>query len=290
MCRSKPWLMPGFQQLASVEAPSAYAHWLRVATRSLYEAWFGSWVGLGADGLPDPSKDHIDQRFWVSTWGETKFYPHALTVKSGVSPADAIIELIANPTLWRLDCDHIVQISNLYATVKTLGKAKFDALVQPKMLLRKRESTGLKTLEHYARDEWNAPAYNPRENQPWRIVTAWVQDPIWVQQSWQTHPPVEFAFKDGELDATTEQLLRRAPPGSRVRWVNLTAPHEHEFRHENTVKLQDDIYVAGGLEDPITMNEYRRAALEHTMSSDKTPQGIRNTIIIDEIEIFEMHG
>jgi len=38
------------------------------------------------------------------------------------------------------------------------------------------------------------------------------------------------------------------------------------------------------------MNEYRRATAEHAMSSDKTPQGIRDTIIIDEIEIFQMHG
>ena len=101
-----------------------------------------------------------------------------------------------------------------------------------------------------------------------------------------------FQFAPGPpLAETTEQLIARARAGSRVLWPNLDATLADAFRHENCVKLGPDLYAAGGLDDPITGNEFHadRVAIELALITDPapTPKYIRDTIYIDEVEEFD---
>jgi hypothetical protein len=76
-----------------------------------------------------------------------------------------------------------------------------------------------------------------------------------------------------------------------VRFTNLKAKLSDAFRHENCVKLGPDLYAAGGIDDPITGNEFTRERLEIALAQHTNPaptlEYIRNFIYIDEIEVFE---
>ena len=275
----------GLRQLFAVPPPGLYAGLVRKATRTLRDSFFGTWQGtddlVDADGnvigtVPNMLKDKFDKNFWE--WVSDDTWVRALRVRAGKSPAAAIDAILTNLTAWRIDCDHTVQISNLFATSTTLGAAKFDALVGPQMLLRDRDSVGLKTVAHVGRDF---------PTDAWRVVVAFVPNRV------TGNPPrdIPFDYAGGSLPDTTEQLLARASAGSRVRFTNRQAPTFSPFRHENCVKLGPDLYAAGGIDDPITGNEFTRERLEILLAQMTTPAPsvayIRQNIYIDEIETFE---
>jgi hypothetical protein len=90
---------------------------------------------------------------------------------------------------------------------------------------------------------------------------------------------------------STDDLLAKAPAGSRIRWTNLRARKDSAFRHENTVKLGPDTFAAGGIDDPISGNEFTRDRLEIELAlmtaKRPTRADIRATVYIDEVEVFE---
>ena len=239
-----------------------YAYFLREATRKLRDAEFG--VPLSSDF----EHDHFDTEYWE--WESDDKYNRVLRLKPGKTPAEAIDALFARLNAWQIDCDHTVQIANLYAARMTYGAALFNHRQGLTMKLRPRESSGLTTRLHYGRAGLA---------EPWRIVHDFL-------------PPNSFVFAAGPpLPATTEALVAQAPPGSRVRWTNLAAPESSAFRHENAVKLGADVYAAAGIDDPLTGNEFTRDALEirlALMTKERPSRDdIRRTIYIDEVEVFD---
>ena len=290
MCNSILRIPSDLHQLSTMSPPTAYAYWLRRATRALSHTDFGQWQGFGEipsivpgnPPVPEPvaSKDQYDRRFWTPVSESFAGSSRMVLELKGFMSAAAISEIIESPGKWRIDCDHTVQISNLYAMMQTLGVDKFNTLMGAgaQMRLRPRDSTGMRTSLHYGRDEYGpAP-----DKQLWRSVTKFDEGSALPTKTGKVK--VQFIFADGNLDVSTQTLLAQAPPGSRVRWANVAAPVGHEFRHENAVKLQDDVYACGGLINLITRNEYNRKNLEIAMASDP------KTLAIDEIEVFEMHG
>src|SRR4029078_12276018 len=113
---------------------------------------------------------------------ENSLGDHVLVVKADKQPADAVEAIVKSPTLWTVDCDLTVQIANLYAIRMVVGAERFNQLVAPKMVLRTRGSTGLKTVLHFGRD-------GPKDN--WRVVTGFDMSNI---------QPYGLAWKDGEQD------------------------------------------------------------------------------------------
>ena len=252
-----------------LKPPTTYAMYLREATRILATAKFGVWDGT-AD---EEGVDKYDFRYWEPVADDD--FNRVLRLKTGQSAAEAVDAILTNIEKWRVDCDHTVQISNLYAMRKTLGDTAFNARVGPAMKLRPRDSSGLKTVEHYARDEFAADAVN----QPWRGA-------VKFDAKFAHNNPGQsgFTFAGAGLPIQTDALILKAPPGSRVRWTNLGAQTSDVFRHENTVKLQNDVYAAGGLSAFPAANEYPRSALESRLA----PAG--TLLMIDEVEVFELHG
>jgi hypothetical protein len=294
MCKNKAsTFLPGLRQLFAVPAAGAYEYWLRQATQRLRDSFFGNWQGTDSDGLPNFLKDKFDHTYWE--WVSDPKFIRVLHLIAGKTPAEAIDAVLDGLTAWRIDCDHTVQISNLYALRKVLGAEQFNARMGGNMLLRDRESTGLTTVAHYGRE-------GPGD--AWRVVTNF--DPKKVksgpqvpdtdghlqESKLQLSGPFEFA-PGAPLAETTEQLVARARAGSRVRWTNLDARLSDAFRHENCVKLGPDLFAAGGLDDPITGNEFtgERVAIELALITNPAPtkQYIQGVIYIDEIEEFDQH-
>src|SRR5438094_12849 len=91
--------------LYAMAPPGTYTHYVRVATRSLWDAFFGDWR----------VDDHFDKRFWrkrdPNDASEDTLGDHALVVKADKQPADAVEAIVNFPTLWTLDCDLTVQIA-----------------------------------------------------------------------------------------------------------------------------------------------------------------------------------
>jgi hypothetical protein len=288
MCKKNgSTLFPGLPQVLAMAPPGSYAYWVRQATRTLRDSFFGTWQGTDPDGLPNFANDKFDKTFWE--WVSDPKFIRVLQLKAGKDAAQAIDAILAGLSAWRIDCDHTVQISNLFALRMILGPAQFAARVGPQMKLRDRESTGLTTVSHVGRD-------GPTE--PWRVVADF--DPGKVRgdprtgashdETLQTVGP--FVFAPGPpLADKVEVLLERAPAGSRVRWTNLKARLSDAFRHENGVKLGRDLYAGGGLDDPITGNEFIRDRLEIKLALHTDPAPTRayidSFVYIDEIEAFQ---
>jgi Protein-glutamine gamma-glutamyltransferase len=250
-----------------------FTSFVREATRKLRDSYFGTWQGYeldqwGEPTIPDFSKDQFDKEFWE--WVGDDKYSRVLRSRSGKSPAEAIDAVFDRLSAWRFDCDHTVQIANFYAMRMTYGAALFNHREGSQILFRPRESTGLIPRLHYGRQ-------GPSEG--WRIIHYFM-------------PPDKFVFSPGyALPLETKQLLSIAPAGSRVRWTNRAAPSHSAFRHENGVKLADDLYATGGIDDPITGNEFRQEALEIRLALMTTPKPtwtyIHENVYIDEIEILD---
>ena len=163
---AQSWLEEG--RLWSNPPAGSFDYWLRYATRHLFAAKFGDWQGINADGTVSYAKDAYDRDFWVravdplpvpgspgkfadAPGGQHGPYVDALKLLPGKDPAAAIGAIIDNPGPWRIDCDHAIQIANLFALSKTLGSGAFAARLGPQVFLRKRESSGLVTTDHYGR-------------------------------------------------------------------------------------------------------------------------------------------
>jgi len=142
-----------------IPSPGTYASYLAEAALRLRIAPFGDWRAP-PESTNWNADDRFDKSYW--TWVDDVKYTRVLKLISGKKPADAIDAILSNPDKWKIDCDHTVQIANLYAIRKVLGSEAFNLLVGDGMLLRTRESTGLNTKRHVGRDG---------PTKPWRVVT-----------------------------------------------------------------------------------------------------------------------
>jgi hypothetical protein len=286
MCQKvERFLAVGPGGVYAMAPPGSYAYWVRQATRRLRDSFFGPWRGYDADGLPNAAKDQYDRNYWTAV--DDPEYGSVLQLKAGKQPAEAVDAILLGLSAWRIDCDHTVQIANLYALRMVLGSAAFNLRASSAMQLRPRESNGLKTVLHFGRDvatdKWrNVVSFDPRrvtaDYDPSKPITS-ANNP-----AKQLTGPFEYA-PGAALDATAEQLVGASLSGSRVRWTNRQVVLSDPFRHENCVKLEYDLYAAGGLDDPVTGNEFTRDRLEAELVLKDEP--IPNNIFIDEIEVFE---
>lgn len=222
---------------------------------------------FGTPLSPDFEHDHFDHHFWE--WDSDDKYSRSLKLKSGRLPSAAIDALFGRLSEWHVDCDHLVQIANLYALRMTFGAARFNQREGLQMRLRSRESSGLGTSAHFGR---RLP------NDAWRFILEW-------------RPPDDPRF-GGDVGKSTDTLIAQAPAGSRVRFTNLGAPSSSDFKHENALKIGADRYAAAGFDDPITGNEFTRERLEIKMAQTTNPRPswpyIRANVFIDEIEQFDV--
>jgi hypothetical protein len=268
----------------------SYAYWVRQATRMLSAAPFGQWWEDPTDPM---SKDVFDTEFWFKNGDRFGGTMPVLEVKPGKKPSEAIDAILDRPSKWKHDCDHTVQIANLFAIRMVLGESGFNARItaiipgMQRMQLRARGSDGLKTIAHFGRDT---------ADQDWRVVTKY--DALAVKAD-PNNPRKQlvgpFAFAMGPPLASKDErwnTVGAAPAGSRVRFTNNDAPLHAAFRHENCVKLAYDLYAAGGLSDPhVAWYELDEAGvamrLAQVEKSNATPEYVRDHLFIDEVEVFD---
>ncbi|SRR5260221_87389 len=271
-----------------IPSPGTYASYLAEAALRLRIAPFGDWRAP-PESTNWNADDRFDKSYW--TWVDDVKYTRVLKLISGKKPADAIDAILSNPDKWKIDCDHTVQIANLYAIRKVLGSEAFNLLVGDGMLLRTRESTGLNTKRHVGRDG---------PTKPWRVVTDFdprkvKPDPDPLYPTLQKEGP--FTFGPPLPDQRTEQLLAEAPAGSRVRWTNLDANLFDSFRHENAVKLRNNRYAAGGLVgfDVVSLISGQfdgsevQVELASRVNEETGRTGHLEAVFIDEIEEFDQN-
>lgn len=316
MCRSTArFLAVGPGGLYEMAPPGSFKFYVRQATRSLYDAFFNGqisgitsqcvgWRGVNFWGDDTPANDMFDRDYWhvvELTSDESKeerenyqnYEPRVLQVLPGKQPADAIAAIIARPTRWGIDCDYTLQFANLYALCLTLGPEKFNQRIaeaipptrdpsKQTMRIRPRYSDGMKTLFHFARDK---PA------DAWKMVLSFDN---FKATSDDNDPTVQIdsPFDLGSEVAAaseTQELVGSAGAGSRVRLTNLEVPLKDSFRHENCVKLEYDLFAAGGFTDSLTRNEFGIARLFEEFATHKKegPQVSLENIFIDEIEVFD---
>ncbi|WP_266156313.1 eCIS core domain-containing protein [Dyella silvatica] len=242
------------------EPKERYAYFLRDGAERLARAQFGQ--PLGAD-----FEDKFDHEYWE--WDDDPKFSRRLKLKEGKKPSAAINALFSHLGKWRVDCDHLVQIAQLWAQLNTLGESEFDQRNTPTLELRPRESSTLKTKEHYGRS-------GPGDY--WKVIVEW-------------RPPNSPQFDPRDTKKTTEELVQTAPVGSRIRFTNRHAQAWHPFCHENTLKVGNDLFAAGGMTTLLGRNTFSQLEVETNLAkytkSDTDPASIREAIYIDEIEIFD---
>ncbi len=270
--RSRPSLRSGlqFMSCAPAKGPAPtdphgrYDYYLEDGSSRLASTHFGTPLSS------DFEHDVYDKEFW--DWEGDERYSRVLQVRPGKKPSDAIRALFDHPGRWQVDCDHLIQLSHFWARLNTFGDAAFDTQA-PKVQLRPRSSTGVKTRAHYGR---NGPA------EPWRLVE-------------DLRPgEVHIRLKPDLVGRDTDQLVSEAPIGSRVRWTNLKAGTDNAFRHENSLKLGSDKFAAGGFTKSFLDgggNAFTRAELEERMAKMTTDSPNRGyidaNVFIDEVEHFD---
>ena len=318
MCRSTlRFLAVGPGGLYEMAPPGSFKYYLRKATRALYDAFFNGdhifsskavgWRGvspeLASDGETvlffndDPANDMFDRDFWHAVYPdageETDGNPRVLQVLPDKQPADAVAAIIERPTRWGVDCDYIVQFANLYALCMTLGPTKFNqriaAAIPPTrnlsnqhMRVRPRDSDGMKTIFHFGRD---MPADD------WKVVLSYDNARVKTKPddlTVQTVGPFQFGAIFAPA-SETQAMVGRALSGSRIRLTNLKTNVGKSFRHENSVKLEYDLFAGGGLVDSLTGNEFdgARLAAELAAHEGDATVSVKDDIFIDEIEVFD---
>jgi len=202
-----------------------------------------------------------------------KEYARILTLKEdNCTPAQAIKRIFENPRDWSFDCAEFVQLTILYATLKTYGDQKFNDYVwgllnktssicyERYFTLLPHGSTGIKRVQKYSR---------------------------------YTSPQEEFMDDDGNvIEMSDEVLLKNAPVGTRIAVKNLEAPEGSAFRYENAVKLDEDLYGAHGFsESKLTLSMVKQRLAKITFSSYQgelsLTEYIDRYVFVSEIEIFD---
>jgi hypothetical protein len=220
-----------------------------------------------------------DTTYWEEKEDEVKGYGNKLVLREGKTASEAIYAMFDNISGWSIDCAEFVQVAHMYA-LRHFDESEFNERLDDIQIdLRRHESMLLRGSTVYER-----------------------------QRSSES-----MMLKAGEdLYKTTdaEEVIEKAPTGSRITWTNPKAPLESSFKNENTIKLENGLFAAHGFEKSKNIFSEEQIAdlmaedyLEGTLSGkledlplvgtlfaylkpDK--QKIKQGIFISQVEIFRM--
>jgi hypothetical protein len=239
-----------------------YEDRLAEAVQMLQKAGFGRAEGTPISMGPDGADSWMNETFNTEYW---QLEPHPkflgkLVLKKGKKPADAIDDLFAHLSSWRVDCGQFVQVANLYALRHALGTDGFNRMPSSSVSfeLKPQASSSVQRARYYDR-----------------------QSPI--------DPMLRYPDKQIE-SKTIEQLVDETPVGGRVMWTNLQASPTSAFRNENAIKLGTDRYAAHGFMSSLGKNVFSRKELELELAklTTSTPDDayIATNVFIAEIEHY----
>ena len=206
---------------------------LKEAVRKLRHVDFGRAEGSRYSENPEGRYGKFDERYWNSKQ-ERKIDGHdegVLEVKSDESYPDAIIAIVENPDLWKLDCWQFVQVCNLYALIDPDNKGKFLTKIE-------------QTLKEHKRDDFKTGAI--------RTFSSWVQLPfestgLKITKAYSRPDPKskwKVAPEGGELAIDVDAIVKAVPIGSRVSWSIKGATEKNAYRTENAIKMGNDQFAA----------------------------------------------
>ncbi|MFJ1754846.1 hypothetical protein [Kitasatospora sp. NPDC088134] len=144
-----------------------------------------------------------------------------LQLHNNRSPHAALLDLTADAGSWTLDCATFVQAVQLAARAAALGPAEFDRTARRPFLLKDHDSTGLTHAK------------------------LWYRTTHGGELHLRTPESDRGLIPEPTVTTPDDALLRAAPPGSRVAFVNADPKAEGtDFERENTVKLPDGTYAS----------------------------------------------
>jgi hypothetical protein len=250
------------QQPAATWSDEEYAKKLRHAVDRLRAVGFGR-AEVTATAPGGFSQERYDLNFWeVKPWtlpgGQMD---RKLVLRQGKSAHDAMMQLIADPGSWSLDCAQFEQVAQLYAFASVLGKDAFDSrqrsLGGAEIALKPYGSTGVVTEVYYYR-------YSPTQN-------------------FTRSTDLQGEPRNGE------QLLADAPIGSRITWTNSKAAPSSDWQHENALKMGNGLYAAHGFTRG--NNTFTRDEIERKLANCTNPTAddayIRQAIFVSRIEVYK---
>lgn len=257
--------------LELLETP--YEHYIHEGNEKLAGVPFGSFGDISDFCMAEAQETSIgtkwkywyDKEYWEPDVDQVQ---RSCKVKllSGKSPADAIDAIFEYQDRWKIACAEFVQIVHLYALRHTLGNKRFDKQVGSNgftLEVRRRQSTGITTKITFSRK-------NPIEQ---------------MVRSDTKHPD----------QRTVDEVLAKAPIGSRVRWTNISGVSLNQpnpWEHENTIKLGPNKFGAHGTATGIfsTKNTHTREEIELFTARGTNPKAdmnyVKANIFISEIEVF----
>jgi len=148
-----------------------------------------------------------------------------LVLKPGIKPSDAVTLLFNNLQDWAMDCAESIQAARWHAELQVIGDEAFDQKYGgSRFVLKQHDSTGSAAAVLYERVD-NTGRYSI-------IETFKIRN--------DKHDRYDAVSRD------EDELLRRAPVGSRVMWrdFNPRVGDDNDYKNENTVKLGNNYYAA----------------------------------------------
>jgi Domain of unknown function (DUF4157) len=217
--------------------------------------------------------DGYDTDFWVKA--KDPVFECKLVVKEGRTSAEAINALFdpKRKDRWQVDCGQFVQLNHYYALLHTLieqagneksGFELFNQRIGGPIELKQVSSTGLKTRILWGKDRPEGDEMKEYERVP-------------GQREGQPK-------KDGRVRKQAD-VLKEAPMGSRVVFVTEAILHNENYRHENTMKVGDDLYSAHPLEKGILTAQ---EIIEEMSKAADYPEMAKHQTWILEVEYYDL--
>ena len=221
-------------------------------------------------GLPWQNGEiRYNSKFWSYIPPESNSENPYLLLRNKVKPSDAFNDILKHPTIWRIDCALLIQLSHYYAAYKTLGDTSFNNVfetgysVQPYLWqLLQQGATAILPNYLLLRED---------ENHPFQYISYDSEGKL---------------IKSPAPDVSVDELLKNAQIGSRILWraklsvINTVDP---AFQNENALKIGDDLYIA--YINPKKQMKFTRSQLEATLAEEtKTPADSYYVRTIEEIK------
>lgn len=230
------------------------------------------------------SWDAYDKKYWKKVEQESDSdesdsedseVEYKLVKKAGITPAEAIDFLFADPSAWAFDCCEAIQVARWYAQRHALGAAKFNAKFDGvAMELKQIDSSGLTGLG----------------------VATRIDRKGYYDQTKGFTFKFDRGGKPRGMDANAATLLERAPIGSRAMWRNWhdDVDDDAAFKNENAIKTGPDLYMAHplgvGNEEFVKLNlanQHMQANLDDSEQRAKLLEYTRLHVTLAELEFFD---
>ncbi len=195
-------------------------------------------------------------------------YKTIITVKDGVSPSKAILDIFDNPSAYEFDCAETGQIMHLYALIQTMGKDENGDWIADKYL--KQDGAAFRISQFDTPGVFTSYYMSKATGQTWSVFDA------------------KGNFLFDKLNVSPQDLLNSGSIGTKFAIQNADAQDGTSFQNENFYKVGNDEFAANPMGGGLSFNEIKLKLAEYTYDENHLEGETRQEYADRVISLVEM--